>query len=49
MLAVKSRLISLYYNILRDVKVPNIIKSLKIFYIVKIHPEYVKEKNIHFS
>lgn len=48
MLAVKSRLISLYYNILRDVKVPNIIKSLKILYIVKIHPENVKEKKYSF-
>ena len=45
MTVINSRLINLYYKILNSNKIPKIIKSLKIFYIIKIHPEYIEEKN----
>ena len=48
MTVINSRLINLYYKILNSNKIPKIIKSLKIFYIIKIHPEYIEEKKILF-
>ena len=49
MTVINSRLINLYYKILNSNKIPKIIKSLKIFYIIKIHPEYIEEKKYSFK
>ena len=43
------RLINLYYGLLKLNNVPKIIKSLKIFYPVKIHPEYFEKKNFSLT
>ena len=49
MTAINSRLINLYYKILNSDKIHKAIKSLKIFYVIKIHPEYIKEKKYSFK